>query len=75
MQIQLKLMGVLKGKMPEGGQLELPDGGTVEDALRALDIAVESVQVFTVNGSLERNRELVLADGDELSVIPPVGGG
>ena len=74
MRIQLKLMGVLKSKTPADG-LELPDGATVEDALRALDIASQSVQVFTVNGSLERNRDRALADGDELSVIPPVGGG
>ncbi|MBP90304.1 MAG: molybdopterin synthase sulfur carrier subunit [Planctomycetaceae bacterium] len=75
MKIQLKLMGVLKDKTPEDGSLELVDGSTVEDTLRALDIDTERVQVFTVNGSLERDRARVLAEGDELSVIPPVGGG
>ena len=75
MKIQLKLMGVLKSRTPEGGSIELADGSSVEDALRALAIESASVQVFTVNGSLERNRARVLEEGDELSVIPPVGGG
>ncbi len=75
MKVRLKLMGVLKTKTPEDGQLELEDGATIEDVLRALDVPVESVQVFTVNGSLERDRSRVLSDGDELSVLPPAVGG
>jgi sulfur carrier protein ThiS len=75
MRIQLKLMGVLKSKMPEGGELELANGASVEAALRELDIKPESVQMFTVNGSMERDQARTLADGDELSVIAPVGGG
>jgi sulfur carrier protein ThiS len=73
--VQLKLMGVLKAKTPEDGQLELEDGGTIEDVLRALDVPVDSVQVFTVNGSLVRDRGRVLSDGDDLSVLPPAVGG
>ena len=75
MKIQIKLMGVLKDRTPEDGSLELTDGASVEDVLRALDIESERVQVITVNGSLERDRARVLEAGDELSVIPPVGGG
>ncbi len=75
MRIRLKLMGVLKQQAPPSGQLDLPEGATIDDALRALEIPSESVQVFTVNGGLERNRERILVDDDELSVIPPVGGG
>ncbi|MDP7302508.1 MAG: MoaD/ThiS family protein [Pirellulaceae bacterium] len=75
MMVRPKLMGVLKAKTPENGQLEIEDGATIEDVLRALDVPVGSVQVFTVNGSLERDRSRVLSDGDDLSVLPPVGGG
>ena len=73
--VRLKLMGVLKAKTPQHGQLEIEDKATIEDVLRALDVPVESVQVFTVNGSLERDRSRVLSDGDEVSVLPPAGGG
>ena len=75
MQIKITLMGMLKDKTPAGDELELPDAATIEDALRALDISVETVQVFTVNGQLERDRSRELAANDELTVLPPVGGG
>lgn len=73
--VSVKLMGVLKAKTPSDGQLELEDGATIEDVLQMLDVPVESVQVFTVNGSLERDRARVLVAGDDLSVLPPAGGG
>ena len=73
--VQIKLMGVLKAKTPQEGQLDLEDGATIEDVLLALEVPVESVQVFTVNGSLERDRSRELSDGDELSVLPPAVGG
>ena len=68
-------MGLLQSKAPPGDTLEMHSGATIEDALRSLDIAVDSVQVFTVNGALERDRNRVLDDDDELTILPPVGGG
>lgn len=75
MEVKLKLMGILKDRMPESGALELADGATVQDALNTLEIDAKTIQVLTVNGSFERDRGRVLSAGDELSVIPPVGGG
>ena len=75
MRIRLKLMGVLRSKAPDGDALELPEGATIDDVLAALEIAPDSVQVYTVNGQLERDRSRQLAADDELSVLPPVGGG
>ena len=43
--------------------------------LRALGIDPQAVRVCTVNGVLERDHHRVLDAGDELVVIPPVGGG
>ena len=75
MRIRLKLMGVLKARTPEGGVLEVADGATIEDVLHALEIAPRRLRVFTVNGQFERDSRRVLAPNDELTVIPPVGGG
>jgi sulfur carrier protein ThiS len=75
MQIRLKLMGMLKARTPAGGTLEVADGATIDDVLRALEIAPQTIRAFTVNGQFERNRSRVLVANDELSAIPPVGGG
>ena len=75
MQVRLKLMGVLKSRTPPGGALEVADGATIDDVLRALEITSPAVRVFTVNGQFERDRSRVLAANDELAAIPPVGGG
>jgi len=75
MRIRLKLMGVLKARTPAAGTLEVPDAATIEDVLRLLAIAPQTVKVFTVNGRFERDPGRSLAAEDELAVIPPVGGG
>ena len=75
MQIKLKLMGMLKSKEPPDKLLEIEEGATIESVLHRLEIPVESVAVFTVNGRLTRDRAHALAAGDELSILPPVGGG
>lgn len=75
MQVRIKLMGVLKNRAPAGGQIELADGASIQDALAQLDIPADSVQVFTINGALVRDPRRALASGDELTILPPVGGG
>lgn len=75
MEIRVKLMGVLRDKTPEGGALQMSENGTIRDALEALEIPLEIAQTFTVNGQLSRDHSLVLSDSDELTVLPPVGGG
>ena len=75
MQITVKLMGMLAAQTPSDGQLQLDDGASIEDALVALEVPVDSVAAFTVNGSLVKDRQHALAEGDDLTVLPPVGGG
>lgn len=75
MKLKIKLMGMLKDHTPEGGELEVPDGSTIGDVLKLLKIESETIQAFSINGSIDRDRERTLNDGDELTVLPPVGGG
>lgn len=68
-------MGVLKSRMPENGIVQLPDPCSIDEALRTLDIAPHQCQVVMVNGKPQPDRAQPVAAGDELTVIPPVGGG
>ena len=54
--IRIKLMGMLKDKAPADGQLTLSEGATIQNALEQLEISVDSVHVFTVNGTLQRDK-------------------
>ena len=73
--IRIKLMGMLQSKTPEDGSLELPDSATILSVLDHLVIDPDTVHVFTVDGELTRDKSLLLEDGVELTVLPPVGGG
>ncbi len=73
-EIELKLMGTLKSRFREG-RLELPEGTTIADVLEHLEVPSKVVQTCTVNGKFVHNRSHRLADGDELTLLPPVGGG
>jgi sulfur carrier protein ThiS len=75
MRIRVKLMGMLKARTPAGGVLDVADGATIEDALHALGLAPQATHAVTVNGRLERDRRRALVQGDELTIVPPVGGG
>lgn len=74
MRINVKLMGTLKSRGTDA-PLELPDGSTILDLLQQLQLPPESVQTCTVNGKFEHDRQRRLQDGDELTLLPPVGGG
>jgi sulfur carrier protein ThiS len=75
MQIRIKLMGVLKNRTPQGGVLELSEGATIADALAAMELSATPGTVYTVGGNLERDTARVMSAGEELTVLPPVGGG
>ena len=75
MQINVKPMGMLRDHAPADGILELPAEATIAHVMARLDIPADAVQVFSVNGSIERDENRQLADGDELTLLPPVGGG
>jgi molybdopterin converting factor small subunit len=54
--------------------VELPEGATVGDLVEYLHLPADQVKVVFVNNVI-REAEYPLADGDELGIFPPVGGG
>lgn len=75
MQVRVVLMGALKAKSPEGGTVDVPEGATIDDLLAKLDVEPEAVQTVMVNGKPIRDRTTVISSEDELTLLPPVGGG
>ena len=78
--VHVKLMAVLRSKLPPGAQggtaaMELAPGATVADVLEKLGLGAGHVHLVMVNGAMETDRQRLLADGDELTVFPPVAGG
>ena len=77
--VYVKLFATLRRYRPGLGvgerfPLELPAGATVGDLLRALGLPEQEVKVVFVN-ALHREPDHPLAEGDEVGVFPPVGGG
>ena len=73
--VRVKLMGSLKAKSPQQDSLELPDGATIADVLQRLDIDSKTIQIVMVNSKPQGDRSYVLSADDELTILPPVGGG
>ncbi len=77
--VRVKLFATLRQRFPRLGVgeamvVELPDGATVGELARQLGLPAEQVKIVFVN-NVARGEEHVLADGDELGIFPPVGGG
>jgi len=61
-------------------ELELPDGATTRDAWNLLAASAAALQPLAASTRLARNGTLLAQDerlesGDELALLPPVGGG
>lgn len=75
MRVKVKLMGLLKAASPADGTLEVPDEATIAEVLAQLEVDGQAVQVVSVNGSLQRDKQARLKPNDEMLVVPPIGGG
>ena len=75
----VKLFATLRRHYPDLGlgeamAVELPDGATLGDVVEQLRLPKNQVKVVFVNG-IGRGKDHPLADGDEVGIFPPVGGG
>jgi molybdopterin converting factor small subunit len=76
MQVRVKLMGMLRGKLPIGSELlDLNPGTSISALLERIGVAGGQVHLVILNGDMVTDRQQILADGDELTVFPPVAGG
>ena len=77
MKIQIRLLSSLKRFAPgrEGlFRLELEDGATVAQLSDRLNIPSSVKRVVLVNG-YHGNEDTVLAENDQVTLFPPMGGG
>lgn len=74
MKITVKLFAGFRDNRFEIADQDYPEATTVKDILTALDINVPQLGVALINGR-HVLPELVLQDGQTLSLFPKVGGG
>jgi sulfur carrier protein ThiS len=77
--VTVRLHTVLRRKTPEGIvdrlELELPEGSTVHSLLDAADIELSGdALLLVVNGRIVKP-EHVLAEGDQVRLVPAMSGG
>ena len=77
--VHVKLFVTLRQYYPELGigeamPVELDDGATVANLIERLRLPTDIVKVVIVDGVV-RGEDHLLADGDEVNMFPPVGGG
>ncbi len=79
MVVHVKLFATLRRHYPhlklgEAMPVELAEDATVGQLMNHLQLPPEEVKVAFVNG-IVRDKDHPLADGDEVGIFPPVGGG
>jgi sulfur carrier protein len=73
-QITVKLFATLRNNRFKSETRDYPEGTTVLDVAKDLEIPKEELAIIMINGIiLEPQQELT--EGDTLSIFPPVGGG
>jgi sulfur-carrier protein len=79
MQVRVKLFATLAQFSPGGlagtpFTVELPEGATLDDLAKLLNLPPGDVKISFVNAVIQE-LEYPLKDGDEVGFFPPIGGG
>lgn len=87
MRVQLRLFASLRDRLPGDrrvhrgrGELDLPDGASLQDLLDQLAIEPRLAQMVLLNGDQTPRgepprRQILLEDGDTIAIFPPLAGG
>ncbi len=83
MRVTVKLYAMLSDYLPPGsernvGKIEVGDGATVADLIKALDLPPELTHLVLLNGTYvapEKRDSTVVNETDEFAVFPPIAGG
>ncbi|MBW1820171.1 MAG: MoaD/ThiS family protein [Deltaproteobacteria bacterium] len=78
MEVKVKLYTILKkygeGKLDKDKNISLPEHLTLEDLISHLNIPERLGKICLVNGH-PRDIEFALSEGDEVKILPLIGGG
>jgi sulfur carrier protein ThiS len=79
MKVRVRLFGTLRRYVPDydpehGLEIEIPDGGKVQDLLAHLEISKSSATVASVNDRIAKMDD-ELVDGSRVNLIQPAHGG
>ncbi|NLX62237.1 MAG: MoaD/ThiS family protein [Tissierellia bacterium] len=74
MKVEVRLFAHLRQGREKSQIMELDEGTTISDIIKALNIDKDQVAIMLLNGrDGPETREV--KDGDVISLFPPVGGG
>lgn len=79
MNVKVKLFATLRpylGNVPAGTavELQIQPGSTLNDLVSLLKLPPDDVKVCFVNARIVE-LDQILAEGDEIGIFPPIGGG
>jgi len=78
MKLEIRLFATLRDLLPKENkgktQVELPEGSTVDDLIKMLNIPEDLPLIIMLNGRRE-TEDIKLKENDRIGIFPPVGGG
>lgn len=74
LRVVIKLFASLRVGRFKTEERSMPEGSTVLDTLKLLELQLQQVSIVRVNGKAVED-DYVLQDSDQLALFPPMGGG
>jgi len=79
MNIEVRLYAGLRAPSVDSSSeailVTLAGGMTLSDLLAHLGVPADLVHLAIINGRIDHDRTVRLADGDRVALFPPIGGG